>query len=318
MVSVAFDATVVCGAVHHRGMNSEPLYPLDPDAWAQQHLGATNLGDRRRVQRAVTLAAGMARHPGGSIPQLFLHRYDVKAAYTLLDRPEVTPEHLLAGHLSLVKARLQTPGTYLLLEDTTELGWTRVHPVEDLAPIGNLQSNQCRGFRLHTTLAVRSLCDAGDDKPIAGRPAVEILGIADQEYVLKKPCPAGEKPGDVRASQRRADRLSMVWLRSGERLGNAPLDAGVRWVRVADREADLYEYLCDCRTRGHGFVVRARLRACAFGRADRTAQRPVLAQLRPHAARAGRFHVAASCPHRRGRAASAPEPERRAGAHPGT
>ena len=199
----------------------------------------------------------MARQPGGSIPQLFLHRYDVKAAYTLLDRPEVTPEHLQAGHLSLVKARLQMPGTYLLLEDTTELGWTRVHPVEDLASIGNLQSNQCRGFRLHTTLAVRRLFEAEDDKPHAGRPAVEMLGLADQEYVLKKPRPPGEKPGDVRASQKRTDRLSMVWLRSGQRLGGAPAGAGVRWVRVADREADLYEYLCDCRVRGHGFVVRA-------------------------------------------------------------
>ena len=198
----------------------------------------------------------MARQPGGSIPQLFLHRYDVKAAYTLLDRPEVTPEHLQAGHQSLVKARLQMPGTYLLLEDSTELGWTRVHPVADLASIGNLQSDQCRGFLLHTTLAVRRLPDA-DDEPNVGRPAVEALGIADQEYLLKKRRPSGEKVGDVRASQKRADRLSMVWLRSGERLGNAPEDAGVRCVRVADREADLYEYLCDCRTRGHGFVVRA-------------------------------------------------------------
>ena len=150
----------------------------------------------------------MARQPGGSIPQLFLHRYDVKAAYTLLERPEATPQRLQAGHQSLVKARLQTPGTYLLLEDSTELGWTRVHPVEDLASIGNLQSDQCRGFLLHTTLAVRCLRNAADDQPSTGRPAVEVLGIADQEYLLKKPRPPGEKVGDVRSSQKRADRLS--------------------------------------------------------------------------------------------------------------
>ena len=245
-------------AVHHGSMHGHSLHPLDPFAWAQRHFGTANLGDRRRVQRAVTLAAGMARQPGGSIPQLFLHRYDVKAAYSLLDRPEITPQRLQDGHLSLVKARLQMPGTYLLHEDSTELGWTRVHPVADLASIGNLQSNQCRGFLLHTTLAVRCLPDvAANDQANVGRPAVEVLGIADQEYLLKKPRPPGEKVGDVRSSQKRADRLSMVRLRSGERLGNAPEEAGVRWVRVADREADLYEYLCDCRARGHGFVVRA-------------------------------------------------------------
>jgi hypothetical protein len=32
---------------------------------------------------------------------------------------------------------------------------------------------------------------------------------------------------------------------------------GVRWVRVADREADIYEYLVSCQERGHGFVIRA-------------------------------------------------------------
>ena len=207
-------------------MEENPFYPLDPAAWAQQHFGAAQLGDIKRVRRAVTLAAGMARQPGSSIPQLFLHRYDVKAAYTLLDHPEVTPQHLQAGHQSLVKARLHMPGTYLLLEDSTELGWTRVHSVEGLASIGNLQSNQCRGFLLHTTLAVHCLHDATDDQPQAGRPAVEVLGIADQEYLLKKPRPAGEKVGDVRSSQKRADHLSMVWLRGGARLGNAPEDGG--------------------------------------------------------------------------------------------
>ena len=55
------------------------LHPLDPTAWAQRHCAAANLGDRRRVQRAVTLAAGMARHSarvaysarGGPVKRLF-------------------------------------------------------------------------------------------------------------------------------------------------------------------------------------------------------------------------------------------------------
>ena len=40
------------------------------------------------------------------------------------------------------------------------------------------------------------------------------------------------------------------------RIGMAPA-SDVRWVRVCDREADIYEYLCGCREQGHGFVVRA-------------------------------------------------------------
>ena len=38
-------------------------------------------------------------------------------------------------------------------------------------------------------------------------------------------------------------------------IGHAP--EGVRWVRVADREADIYEYLVSCQELGHGFVIRA-------------------------------------------------------------
>ena len=102
---MAVDAVTVRGAVHLGGMHNDSLHPLDPLAWAEQHFGTASLGDRRRVQRAVTLAAGMARQPGGSIPQLFLHRYDVKAAYSLLDRPEVTPQHLQAGRQSLAKTK---------------------------------------------------------------------------------------------------------------------------------------------------------------------------------------------------------------------
>jgi hypothetical protein len=33
-------------------------------------------------------------------------------------------------------------------------------------------------------------------------------------------------------------------------------DIAVRWVRVADREADIYEYMACCRRAGHGFVIR--------------------------------------------------------------
>ena len=39
------------------------------------------------------------------------------------------------------------------------------------------------------------------------------------------------------------------------RVGHAP--EGVRWGRVADREADIYEYLRSCQDLGHGFVSRA-------------------------------------------------------------
>ena len=52
------------------------------------------------------------------------------------------------------------------------------------------------------------------------------------------------------------DRESDRWLESSRRIGPAPDDPEVRWVRVADREADIYEYLSECRAHNQGFLVR--------------------------------------------------------------
>ena len=57
----------------------------------------------------------------------------------------------------------------------------------------------------------------------------------------------------ARASQTRP--RVQVWPQASQRLGHAPQD--VQWIRVADREADIYEYLVSCQALGHGFVIRA-------------------------------------------------------------
>ena len=52
------------------------------------------------------------------------------------------------------------------------------------------------------------------------------------------------------------ERESQIWERESERIG--PLVApAVRWVRVADAGADIYEMLSSCQAHGHGFVIRS-------------------------------------------------------------
>jgi hypothetical protein len=50
-------------------------------------------------------------------------------------------------------------------------------------------------------------------------------------------------------------RASQIWPQASQRVGRAP--EGVQWVRVADRETDIDEYLVCCQERGHGCVIRA-------------------------------------------------------------
>jgi Transposase Tn5 dimerisation domain len=203
----------------------------------------------------MAFAEALAGQPGKSIPELFTRKYDINATYDLLDQREVVPDAIQARHRRLVMAELRTPGRYLLVEDTTFPSYThRKQPIPGLGPIGDSESGQ-QGFLLHSILAMRapqsSVPDAG-----GRRPPVTILGLADQQYLVRSPRDP-EKPKQAGSRQRQIrDRESDRWLDSGERIGRAPSNATVRWVRVADREADIYEYMASCRKLGHGFVIR--------------------------------------------------------------
>lgn len=242
-------------------------YDLDPQAWAALHFGDLNLGDVRRNRRVVTMGQALAAKPGHSLPQTFPKWGDLKAAYNLLANPEVTPDEIQATHRELVWEALQQPGTYLLPEDTTELAWEGRLPITGLGPVGASKDKQI-GFLLHTTLALR-WPEVAQLPASARRPALELLGIVDQQYHVRQPQPQGEK----RRQRLERARESQLWEQATYRIGDRPDAAAQRWVRVSDRGSDIYEYLRSCEECGHGFVVRAsqdRALLDAEGRPDGT------------------------------------------------
>jgi hypothetical protein len=200
-------------------------------------------------------AAALAEQPGKMIPELFTRKYDINATYDILEQREVVPDAIQAGHRRLVMGELRTPGRYLLLEDTTFPSFShRKQPIPGLGPIGDSEPGQ-QGFLLHSILAVGASSSSAPDER-GRRPPVTILGLADQQYLIRSPRdPNTPKQAGSRQRQIR-DRESDRWLESGKRIGPAPSDPSIRWVRVADREADIYEYMASCRAAGHGFVIR--------------------------------------------------------------
>jgi transposase-like protein len=226
----------------------------EPGAWAVQQFGAATMSDVRRVRRGVRIAEAMATKPGGSLPQLFTTPYDVKAAYTFFRHAEATPDRLQAGHREGVQQALQEPGEYLLVEDTTTMVWSGASPRKGLGPIGDRQTRQ-EGFHVHTTLVV-GWCQEEREKDEGRRPAVEIVGVSDQQYWVRESQPRhGQRMSSLQRKKR--PRESQVWEQAGQRIGAAPRRREVRWVRVGDRGADIYEHLQKCQELGHGFVVRA-------------------------------------------------------------
>jgi hypothetical protein len=211
-------------------------------------------------------AQALATQPGKTIPELFARKYEIDAIYDVFDRREATPDAIQAGHRRWVRAELRTPGRYLLFEDTTYVSFTHRHqPVEGLGPIGR-SSEDGQGFLLHSLLAVRAPDLARPDAS-GHRPPFEVLGLADQQYLVREPRPEGE-PSAASKQRLYRQRESRRWIDSGHRLGPAPADPAIRWVRVADREADIYEYMIECKRLGHGFIVRMSQDRVALDPAD--------------------------------------------------
>ena len=91
--------------------------------WAQLNFGGCDLGDKRREKRLVHTAQQIASNPSASLPSQIELWSDLKAAYRLFDREEVTLEAIASPHWELT--RQCAKGRCLVLGDTTEISYPR-------------------------------------------------------------------------------------------------------------------------------------------------------------------------------------------------
>jgi len=223
--------------------------------WAAKHFGGAELSDCRRVDRAITIGEAMAASPGKSLPQMFARPYDLKATYTFLQNEEVTPDNLQAGHRDLVLCEMEKPGRCLLLEDTSEVLCTTTGEIVGLGPVGSSKRAQI-GFHLHSALAVRWSSETNQAPP--RRPSVELLGVVDQQYHVRKPRPIGsERRKSARRVRPTEELESSLWEKASRRIGPAPAREDVIWIKVGDRAADIFDHLLACQQQNHRFVIRA-------------------------------------------------------------
>jgi hypothetical protein len=226
-----------------------------PQEWAMANFSGAELSHRKRLDRAVTIAEAMAASPGRTLPQMFANHYDLKATYEFFRHPEVTPDNLQGGHREVVLMEMEKPGRYLLIEDTSEIYCSENLEIEGLGPIGSSKERKI-GFHLHSLLAVR--WPKKQKAQTTQRPIVEILGLADQQFYVRRPRPENNKPQSSLRRSLPADELeSVLWERASTRLGMAPEDEDVIWIKVCDRGADIFDHMSACRKQNHRFVIRA-------------------------------------------------------------
>lgn len=210
-----------------------PFPVVDSERWATENFSHCELGDERRTKRCRLVAQRMAEHPAGSFPEMFESWSDLKAAYDLFDMPTVTLESVTAQHRKQVCDR--SPGRYLVLSDTTDVDFGYHRDIVGTAPTGNGWGN---GFLLHSALLVEVKSEV-------------LIGLAGQTVHYRRPLPKKEN-----TTQRlKRPRESDVWGRVVDQVGPPPR-AGVQFVHVMDRGADIFEVYCHLLEQRSDWVVR--------------------------------------------------------------
>ena len=202
--------------------------------WALLNFGECELGDKRRTNRLIQVAQEIADNPSASLPNQIEDWGDLKSAYNLFDRDEVTFEAIARPHWELTKQR--ATGRNLVIGDTTELDFGKHRQIDGAGPTGN---GSGQGFLLHNALLV----DADTE---------EILGVAGQTIHYRD---NKSKKKENRSERLKRKRESEVWGRVIDQVGRPP--EGVNWVHVLDRGGDNFEVYCHLLEQHSDWVVRA-------------------------------------------------------------
>jgi len=218
--------------------------PATPPGWVHREFGGAKLGDRRLSERLLDLGAAFFARPQANIPEACGSTAAAKAAYRFFDNERATMDALLEPHHQATIERMRHEPIVLVAQDTTSLCYTTHPEMAGIGPISN-KVNGPQGIEVHSALTFTP----------AGLP----LGILDIEAWARDPAEFGKsKECNNKPIE---DKESFKWQRALVPIAAAAARCpNTRVVTLADREADIHEYLLDARRRGLETVVRARVK----------------------------------------------------------
>jgi hypothetical protein len=210
-----------------------------PDSFLALAFPDLAFGDRRLDRRFRNVAQALLRHPEAALPDKFLNPRDYFAGLDFLNHPAVSHAGFLESHQIPLLQRLEDagPDLVLFLHDTTDLDFSGHATLANHT--GQIGNGGGQGWLCHNSLAV-------DPK------RRQIFGLANQILHVRPKVGKGES---VAAKRERVDRESRLWLQAIDAIGPAP--ANKRWVHIADRGADIFEFLQALTDRHQHYVIRS-------------------------------------------------------------
>ena len=205
---------------------------IDNETWVTEQFSSCELKHKKRTERLQTVAANMLACPESSLPAQNTQWKDLKAAYRLFDRPEVTHAAVCQPHWE--KTRQTQPGRYLMISDTTDIS---LYSHQATTGLGMLGDGVGRGVQLHNCLVYN--CDA--DK---------IVGQAGAMLFYRSRAPKKES----RTQRLKRTREGCYWGEVVDQVGQPP--AGSQWIHVFDRGGDNFESFCHLAQSGCDWIVR--------------------------------------------------------------
>ncbi len=200
--------------------------------WVREEVIDVDLNDKRLNHRFAEVLAQLGGQPTASIPAACGGYAETVAAYRFFDNEKVGFDNVLAPHIEATRRRIAEQPLVILAQDTTEVDLTR--PEQQVAGAGPLDGSARRGVLLHPLIGFTP-----DGTPL-GTVYAKVWARDDS------PPPPQSERSQKRKHTPIEKKESIRWLDAlRQAREEARLARQVRFVCVADSEADIYELLVE-------------------------------------------------------------------------
>jgi len=213
--------------------------------WVVEEMKSADLDDKRLNVRLQEVLTALAERPTASIPAACGGHAETAAAYRFFDNAKATFERVLAPHCQRTRERIASQAVVLLIQDTTELDFTR--PEQSMEGAGFLDGSSRRGAFLHPLIAFTT-----DGTPLGTCWA--------KAWTRDEPLDETQQQYDQRRKHRPLEeKESLRWLEGLQEAREVAQAAPqTQCVCIGDSESDIYELFVEPRgERPVQWIVRA-------------------------------------------------------------